>query len=139
MIYFFTFLCYSHYVEVKALNFQEKLKELRLKRGFSQQSLAKKAGVAQSSINYWEKGERKPKLEQLRRIASALDVTIGELKPDWNSFSQDEINSDLQGGLPLDELGLLQDYRILNETGKSEARKRTGELTKIPEYRKDND
>ena len=121
------------------MNFQEKLKELRLKRGFSQQSLAKKAGVAQSSINYWEKGERKPKLEQLRRIAAALDVTIGELNPDWNSFSTDEKNADLQYGLPLDELGLLQDYRILNETGKSEARKRTEELTKIPEYRKDTE
>lgn len=121
------------------MNFQEKLKELRLKRGFSQQSLAKKAGVAQSSINYWEKGERKPKLEQLRRIAAALDVTIGELNPDWNSFSSDEVNNDLQYGLPLDELGLLQDYRILNETGKSEARKRTEELTKIPEYRKDTE
>lgn len=121
------------------MTFAETLKKIRVDKGYSQQSLAKKAGVSQTAVYNWEKGERKPKLEQLRRIAAALDVTIGELNPDWSSFSQDEINSDLQGGLPLDELGLLQDYRILNETGKSEARKRTGELTKIPEYRKDND
>lgn len=121
------------------MNFAETLKKIRNEKGYSQQTLAKKAGVSQTAVYNWEKGERKPKLEQLRRIAAALDVTIGELNPDWNSFSADEVNSDLQYGLPLDELGLLQDYRILNETGKSEARKRTGELTKIPEYRKDSE
>ena len=121
------------------MNTSENIKKFRQKRHLTQKQLAEKTGLSIASIQGYEQNKYNPKLEQLRRIASALDVTIGELKPDWNSFSQDEINSDLQGGLPLDELGLLQDYRILNETGKSEARKRTGELTKIPEYRKDND
>lgn len=121
------------------MTFAETLKKIRTQQGFSQQSLAKKAGVSQTAVYNWERGERKPKLEQLRRIAAALNVTIGELNPDWNIISVDELSSDLTSGLSLDELGLLQDYHLLNETGKNEARKRTGELTKIPEYRKDSE
>lgn len=121
------------------MSVSENIKKFRQKRNLTQKQLAKKTGLSIASIQGYEQNKYNPKLEQLRRIAAALDVTIGELNPDWNSFSADEVNSDLQYGLPLDELGLLQDYRILNETGKSEARKRTEELTKIPEYRKDTE
>lgn len=40
----------------------------------------------------------------------------------------------MENGLPLDELGMLQDYRILNDNGKNEARKRVNELTEIKKY-----
>ena len=90
------------------MNFAETLKKIRIEKGYSQQSLAKKAGVSQTAVYSWEKGERKPKLEQLRRIATALDVTIGELNPNWGSFSTDELSNDIlelftgKGGLEID-------------------------------------
>lgn len=117
------------------MNFPESLKHWRIKKGLSQQALAEKAGVSQTAVYNWERGERKPKLEQVRCLAAALGVTIGDLNPEWYIFSQTELSNDLTRGLPLDELGLLQDYRVLNKTGKSEARKRTEELTRLPEYR----
>lgn len=40
-----------------------RLKELRLKRGLSQQELAKKVGISNQSISSYEKGVRKPKIE----------------------------------------------------------------------------
>ena len=66
-----------------------------------------------------------------KRVA-ALDVCVNDLDPDW-SFYGGEIWED---DTSLDELGLLQDYRILNDNGKGEARKRVNELTEIPKYKK---
>ena len=46
------------------MNFAETLKKIRIEKGYSQQSLAKKAGVSQTAVYSWKKGERKHKLEQ---------------------------------------------------------------------------
>ena len=61
------------------MSFQENLKNLRLKRGLSQKKLADAIGVAQSSINYWEKGERIPSVESTNRLADFFNVTLDEL------------------------------------------------------------
>lgn len=61
------------------MSFQENLKNLRLKRGLSQKKLADAIGVAQSSINYWEKGERVPSVESTNRLADFFNVTLDEL------------------------------------------------------------
>ncbi len=114
------------------MSFSESLKNLRIQKGLSQQKLAELSGVSQTAIYHWEKGLRKPKFEQIRYLAAALGVYICELEPDW-SFYGGEVFED---GIPLDELKMLQDYRILNDNGKDEARKRVNELTEIPKYQK---
>ena len=53
------------------MTFSEKLKRMRKERGISQATLAKNLGVSQSSVNYWEKGERIPSIEAVKRIATA--------------------------------------------------------------------
>lgn len=116
-----------------------KIQEFRKQQGLTQAELAKRSGLSEISIRKYENGDRTPKIETIRKIAAALHVTIGELNPDWSQFAPKEIANDFQNGLPFDELGLLQDYRILNANGKNEARKRTEELTKIPEYRKEEE
>lgn len=114
------------------MSFLENLKNLRMQKGMSQQKLAELSGVSQTAIYHWEKGLRKPKFEQVRHLAAALDVCVSDLEPDW-SFYKEEVWED---GFPLDELRILQDYRILNDNGKDEARKRVNELTEIPKYQK---
>lgn len=104
-----------------------------MQKGISQQKLAELSGVSQTAIYHWEKGLRKPKFEQIRYLAAALGVYVSELEPDWLEYSGEVWDN----GLPLDELGMLQDYRILNDSGKSEARKRVNELTEIPKYQKE--
>jgi len=37
-----------------------KIKELRLKRGITQEELAKRLGVTRTSIVYWEQGKQEP-------------------------------------------------------------------------------
>lgn len=61
------------------MSFQEKLKELRLKNGLSQKKLADEIGVAQSSINYWEKGQRMPSVDAAHRLAEYFNISIDEL------------------------------------------------------------
>lgn len=61
------------------MSFQEKLKELRQKNGLSQKKLADAIGVAQSSVNYWEKGLRTPSAEVVQKLANYFKVSIDEL------------------------------------------------------------
>lgn len=111
----------------------ENIQRIRKSRNFTQADLAKRANLSEISIRKYESGDRNPKLEAIRSIAAALEVPICDLKPDWKSFSHEEIVKDFEG-LPLHELRILQDYRILNETGQDEARKRVNELTEIKKY-----
>ncbi len=57
----------------------ETLKELRTRKGYSQQELADIADVAQHTISEIELGRRKPQGRTLRKIAAALEVGVEEL------------------------------------------------------------
>jgi transcriptional regulator with XRE-family HTH domain len=48
----------------------------RLGRGLSQAELAARCGLSQAQISYFELGQRRPTLDQLLRIARALDSSI---------------------------------------------------------------
>ena len=58
---------------------QEKIKELRSNKGISQKKLADAIGVAQSSINYWEKGQRTPSVAAAQKLADYFNITLDEL------------------------------------------------------------
>lgn len=53
-----------------------RIKELRLAKGFRQIDLAKKLGVLQSTISHWENGKVEPDMESLLKIAGLFDTTI---------------------------------------------------------------
>lgn len=57
----------------------ENLTALRLKHGLSQGALAQRCGLKRQQINYFETGARTPSIEQLLRIAQALDVSLHRL------------------------------------------------------------
>ena len=59
--------------------FPEKLKLLRTTLNLTQKDFAEKLGVSQSSINYWEKGQRIPSIEAAAKIADFFDITIESL------------------------------------------------------------
>ena len=59
----------------------ERLRELRLKRGLSQDELARRANVTQGLIWQIEAGRRTPSLRTLLRLAEALSVSPEELLP----------------------------------------------------------
>lgn len=59
--------------------FPEKLKLLRTRNNLTQQEFAQKIGASQSSVNYWEKGQRIPSIEAAAKIANFFDITIESL------------------------------------------------------------
>lgn len=62
------------------MTFQTKLKQLRIKRGLTQASLAKIAGVTTRTIQNYELGGRKPSsMHVVQKIADALDTTTAYL------------------------------------------------------------
>jgi len=61
------------------MNFSERLKQLRLKRKLSQQELADRLGIANSTVSMYERGERKPDLEMLELIGDFFNVDIDYL------------------------------------------------------------
>lgn len=57
----------------------EKIKEIRKKRGLTQKQLGDLCGMADSAIRRYENGRANPKLETIKKIATALNVSIDVL------------------------------------------------------------
>lgn len=59
--------------------FGERLRELRLARGLSQEKLAFKSGMHRTYLGSIERGERNPSLKNIAAIAKALGVSLAQL------------------------------------------------------------
>ncbi len=142
------------------MDFPKKLKSLRQEKGISQTELAKAINVSQSAIGYWERGEKKPSVDALTKIAMFFRIPLIELigyddiyfnihhkmSPERFNALENKIALDLfyatQEGKNLNEgkLKKINDlFTSLNDTGQNKAVEQVEMLTKIPEYRKDND
>ena len=56
------------------------IRELRVKRGWSQSELARRAGIRQGVLSYIESGRTKhPRIDTLTAIAAALGVSVDKL------------------------------------------------------------
>ena len=73
----------------------QKVKELRLLRGFTQAELAKEASISPAAVSLIEKGERTPSLVVTRKLSKALKVSLGELTGNADKSSED-INLEAQ-------------------------------------------
>ena len=70
-----------------------RIRELRKELGLSQKDFAEKIGVSQSSINYWEKGQRIPSIEAAAKIADFFNITIESLLDSEDRFiNQNPLN-----------------------------------------------
>lgn len=87
--------------------FKDELKILRITNGYTQEDLARKLGVAKSTISMYENGNRIPDLEMLETIADFFNVDMNRLTSNnkSNNFS-------------VKELGIIKKYRSLDDNGK---------------------
>jgi len=60
-------------------NYSIKIKEIRKKKGVSQNSLAKSLNTKQQVVSRYERQESSPSLDRLVEIAQVLGVTLDEL------------------------------------------------------------
>lgn len=85
-------------------NFNDNLKEARLKSGLSQKDVAERIGVAKSTYSLYESGNREPNVNTIKRISDCLNVSadvllgLGETSStiaahfDGNEYTEDELN-----------------------------------------------
>lgn len=67
------------YTRGDRMGFAEELYKLRKEAGLSQKELAEKIGVAQASINYWEKNQRTPSISMVTLVADYFNVSLESL------------------------------------------------------------
>lgn len=54
-------------------------KRMRLKTGLTQQDVAQRLNISNTTVSMWETGESLPRAELLTKIAKLYDCTIDEL------------------------------------------------------------
>ena len=98
--------------------FAQRLKFFREKKGWTQSELAEKAGVAESSIYFYEKGKNYPNILILQYLCTALEISsdnlIGLGEPT------------IKVGLPANFSMRLKYFRELNSLTQKELAERSG-------------
>ena len=93
-------------------SFGEKVRETRIKAGFSQQQLADKLGWNQNKIWRLERGHKKPvDLDTARNIATALGYPLSEISEE---YSEDHVPETKRKLIPTEALKIL-DKSLPNE------------------------
>jgi transcriptional regulator with XRE-family HTH domain len=69
-------------VDSVLVRFGNRVRELRKKKGLSQEALALESGLDRSYVGGVERGERNISLENIEKLARALDVHPSELLRD---------------------------------------------------------
>ncbi|MBX9686281.1 MAG: helix-turn-helix transcriptional regulator [Candidatus Obscuribacterales bacterium] len=64
---------------IAARRLAQKIRQLRLERGWSQNELAEEAKIHKNYLGGIERAERNPSLSHLAKIADALSVTLPDL------------------------------------------------------------
>ena len=83
----------------------EKIKELRDKKGLTQEELGKLIGVSNQTISGWERGRTELDISKIEKLCRALDTNINELL---------ELNNST-GVVPLHELQITDTDGVLQK------------------------
>lgn len=74
--------------------FDERLKSLRKKSGYTQVSLAETLGVSKGTVAMWETGKRTPDFETLIRLSDLFDVRTDYILGKSNDSSSAKLSDD---------------------------------------------
>ena len=83
----------------------DKIKQLRIKRGYTQEDVANMLGVSKSTISYYEKNARIPRIDHLMHLANILNEKIDVL---LNDDSNVEIKKTI---ISKEELKIIKELR----------------------------
>jgi transcriptional regulator with XRE-family HTH domain len=101
-------------------------REWREKRGLSQAGVARAAGLTQASVSNYETGKRDPTLMSALRIASALDVALGDLiEPIPGGQPKEPVREDTHGDARLVGRGARQ-WRVARGLSQSRVARAAG-------------
>ena len=95
----------------------ERLKDLRLQMGLSQQALAEKLNVSQQSICKYENNTIEPNIDMLKAMADLFDVSVDYLIG-YSSYTH-KVEEVSETDLSKEELAMLKQYRSLTPSTRS--------------------
>jgi len=112
------------------------IKAARQRRGMTQEELANELDTTKSAISKYELDKREPNLEQLRKIAHILGVTVSDLVDSgyWSRIPDYEIKTAFSDNARRDKLLCLYDQ--MSELGQQKAVERLEDLLEVAKYRK---
>ncbi len=107
-------------------------------KGFKDSYVAKIAGISQSTFTDWKNGKSKPKMDKLKKIADAMNISVDYLLT-GNKTAQD-LYMDYMAEITFtdDEMSLINNYRMLNDQGKEKIRDYCSDLVDSGKYIKSN-
>lgn len=86
-----------------------KIREARTKKGYTQQSLAEKAGIGEMYVSEIECGRKMPSMNLFLKIITALDISadyvLRDEIPTGKDFVYDEVTQMLEGLTPKQRKG----------------------------------
>ena len=92
------------------MTFGDRLKQVRLQKGLTQENLAKKLGIGKTTITGYEKGNRQPDVQRIKDLAKILGVT--------GDYLLDIDVADAPTYTPAEQAHIKK-YRTLDEHGKT--------------------
>lgn len=104
---------------------ENRLKELRIKKGITQVQLANALFVRQSSISAWENGTANPDFENQKKLAEIYGVSLDELfgretVPIKEKGVRVPVLGRVQAGVPLDAIEEILDYEEISKAQASQ-------------------
>lgn len=96
------------------MDFGQRLKNLRLERGYTQQDLSSAVGVSTVAVRSWEHNAKKPSMDALIALGRFLNTSIDTLLDIHPKGSEQNYTFTLSPA----EKRFLQDYRELDSHGK---------------------
>lgn len=120
----------------------ERIKKYRKRAGLTQDELAQATELSKMSIRRYENNERVPSVNTVSLIAFALKIPItaiiGQDKDKWPDYHSRYFTPEQFVNFS-DRDHIMRMCEELNDKGIDKAMEQVRLLTKIPEYRKDNE
>lgn len=115
----------------------KRIRSLRNEKGYTQQQLAKKAGIGLNTLRRYETDERQPNLDKLNKIVDALEISMNDFMFQGILLDEIEITDEYyehQAQKERKEISLKLEK--LNYNGVKRANENITDLLKIDEYTK---
>lgn len=78
-------------IEAKNMKLDERLYQLRKKKGLTQAAVAEKLGVSRQAVSRWEIGAAVPTLENIKVLSELFGVRVEYLLPGDSSVEENEV------------------------------------------------
>lgn len=119
----------------------ENIRQARKKAGLTQRQLAEKSGVATITLQQYERGVREPKLDTIAKIARAMNLFASDLisGDQWQNVDMTFTDTTERYGQETPQYyRMIEAFSTLNHTGAEKAAVAVEDLSKVPEYRRED-